>query len=416
MPQIDGKPFTQLQNLNCLDELRIQGVKVSTAGIGARSNFVLVKQKSDLPAPVGGVITLAEDFDYEINGIIDLTGDRIQLNGDNVIFGLNASEDRILTNNAGAMFTGSDSISRFERIAFQNTGGSIFSIGDSGGDQGVFTAFGCRFVNSASIGTFADVPSVDFFNNFIINTPNGISFTGSGIIAQITNNILSASAAGILIDLGTAIFDAVNINSNYLRASVVTTFINAQTDSANITTTGQGSIFNNVTIGSTPNVTGVSVGDLRWDIIANNTLPDTVNQGSLFMTGNAVATTIVTQSVAVKVAGTTTDTSITDRFSQTANNTLTYNGRKTQNLNIVYNVTAVRSSGSGNRLFKFTIYQNGSPLAAGTATYELDNRQRNISVLASALVQTGDTFELFVSNEENTNDITVTELTGIVGS
>ena len=412
MATVAGVPgFTQLSKLNCTEELRIQGVVVQTEGPGSRSNWVLVKEKADLPAPVGGVITLNFNVDYEINGAIDLVADVIEGNGQNVVYGLNNETDRIITNSANPLFSVTDGRLRLRDLEFENPSGPVINLTDTGGDSSSFSLTGCLTRNIGSLGTIADVSSVDISNNVFIDPGNGINFSGSGIIANFTNNITTVDTPGTLIDLLTAIFDAVNINGNYLRASVATTFIDAEADSANITATGQGSIVNNITIGTTPNVVGLTTGDLRWEIGANNTLPDSINSASLFMADNVTSTTIAAIAVDVKVAGTTTFNTDTSRFEMPSNNTLRYLGRKQLQLNLTYSVSASRTSGSGNLLFTFTIYKNGSPLSGAQQTLELDSRERSLTIIASDSASTNDEYELFVRNEDSTGDVTVSDLT-----
>lgn len=58
-------------------------VKIESAS-DFRTNYVLVKSASDFPAAVSGIITLALNTVYEINGIITLTN-KINLNGSKIL-------------------------------------------------------------------------------------------------------------------------------------------------------------------------------------------------------------------------------------------------------------------------------------------------------------------------------------------
>ena len=58
-------------------------VVVAASSFQARVNYVIVKSASDFPAPSGGVITLASNSVYEVNGTVVLSS-KIDLNGSTI--------------------------------------------------------------------------------------------------------------------------------------------------------------------------------------------------------------------------------------------------------------------------------------------------------------------------------------------
>lgn len=173
-----------------------------------RNNFVLVQNKSDLPAPVGGVITLADNTDYEINGFINIGTDRIVMGLNNKIYGITALKDRIISaTTSGALFTSTNNSVVFNNISFisSGVGSEIFNLTGDGTNKGLLDK--CICIGSTSIGTITggfDTLIIDgcvfsgnsggleiqgtsndvyIFDNFIegfTGTPTALSFSGSG--------------------------------------------------------------------------------------------------------------------------------------------------------------------------------------------------------------------------------------------
>ena len=415
MAIVEGIPgFTQFPRLNLTDDLRIKGVPVSTGGSSARSNYQLVKTASDFPTPVGGVITLANDFDYEINGIIDISPNRIVLNGSNVLYGQNPALDAIVSDVAQPIVSGNDINFQLDKLTLENPSGSSLDLTGVSGSS-VFIS-NCVFNNISDFAIVNSMPLFRIRSCAIRSTPNGLQFTGTENVAEISGNLYVADSDGTAIDIGSATFNVFNLQGNYISIDpgVTVTFLNGLANNGNLTTEGQGTVVNNVSYGGgTAQLTGIDFNDEKWNFVGNNTVPDSTNTGSITMTSNATATTITAANTPVKVAGTTTLQSDA-RFDMPQDNRVRYQGRKAINAAITYSVSGFRSSGGSVRLFRYIIYKNGSPLTGATQALEIDNRERNCSIIATDVAVNGDFYELWVENEDNDNNITVTELSAIL--
>src|SRR5690606_1998197 len=152
------------------------------SSVEKRDNFVLVKELDDFPAPVGGVITLASNTYYEINGLVNIGGNTIHVNNA-YLSGLDANED-ILVKTGGALFSGS-------------TGGSIRQLTLSGGGSGsafnITGATGQRLLlqntvvaNFASVGTLSGLDL--FFSNIVQYSGNTSGITYSNITSLLLSN------------------------------------------------------------------------------------------------------------------------------------------------------------------------------------------------------------------------------------
>lgn len=417
MSVVEGIPgFTQLDKLNLLEDLRIKGVPVTTGASPSRANLVLVKVKADFPVPSGGIITLANNVDYEINGFIDLTGDRLVLNGSNTVFGLNPRLDILTTNNALALISGVDSGVILDNVTFNNAGGPLFDMEDTAGNEGVHSFFITDSVmdGATGIGNFENLLIVDFQRNAAQNLTNGATFSGSSNVAlRITGNLLGNTVTGTIVDLGTSVFDAISIDHNFIQSSAGLVFLDGVTNSGNIAASGQGSIVSNITFGGNiPTVNNITSGDLRWSFQGNNNAPDSIALGSLSMSGNAVATATTTTGQDVKVAGTTIEGNV-ERFTMIANNRLDYDGGKVIKPSLFYTVSAVKAGGAA-ATYSFTIYKNGSAISGSTMPIELKNTAVSLAVSIDELMVNGDFIELFVSNDDGTDTVTITDMQCII--
>lgn len=193
-------------------------IRVSTE-IDKRVKRVLVKNVADFPDPISGVITLAENTLYEINGTINLNA-AINLNNA-YIAGQDTNEDR-LVRNSGNVFSGNKggSIRNITILgggtAFNITGGTsliiqntiIAGMASVGNVSNVGMYFGniVQFVGNTTGITYNNIPNLLLSNQgwFDSNFGTYETFTGSfGLIQKVS---------GFSIANGTA--RAMDFNSN----------------------------------------------------------------------------------------------------------------------------------------------------------------------------------------------------------
>ena len=385
-----------------------------TASSETRSNYVLVRQKSDFPNPVGGVITLASNTDYEINGSIDLTGDRIELSGSNVIFGQNPELDILLTSNATSLIEGRDSGLISDNLAFVNTTGPVFDVADltTPSTNSVFIS-GCVISNSLSVGSFTDLLIVQFEKNAFQSLSDGVKISGANNTGvRFNGNIVENTVTGTLIDLGVSVTQAISADHNFIESSVGLVFLSGAVDSGNISATGQGTVISNTTFGGNlPTITGIAIGDIRWEFATNNTIADSVNSGLLQFSGNGTNTIIGSSGTDVKIAGTYSSGNLL-RYESPVNGTLRYVGGKAVNSIISVTATCEVVAFISTTEVRFRIYLNGSPLAGAQVTTTASSGDLiSASITSNTILQNGDEIEVYVSNLGSTQNILVTDLT-----
>ncbi|MBL7933562.1 MAG: hypothetical protein JNL60_16785, partial [Bacteroidia bacterium] len=150
-----------------------------------RSNYVLVKSASDLPAASGGVITLASGTLYEINGSISLS-DKINLNGC-TIQGDDSGNDKLIYTGSGELFTGSGT-GNISYLTLVAASGKIFNINAGGANKNLLVQ-NCYFLGCNTVGTIQGVGGTVFMSNvaYFSNT-NGITFQSDNNV--VLNNML----------------------------------------------------------------------------------------------------------------------------------------------------------------------------------------------------------------------------------
>jgi hypothetical protein len=129
-------------------------------------------------------------------------------------------------------------------------------------------------------------------------------------------------------------------------------------------------------------------------------------RGMAYMQGNSTATVITTQDVPVLIGG-TWSSGAAESFGVSAAGRLTYNGLSAQ----VFDVDAVVSvnAASGGPDASLCIAKNGTVIAATRISDRLQNTHPiHLSTLWNLSLSPGDYIELFIENNSNTIDFTVT--------
>jgi len=117
-------------------------------------------------------------------------------------------------------------------------------------------------------------------------------------------------------------------------------------------------------------------------------------------------TTINTQNVFVKVAGTTTSDNLTANFTQPTNNKLTYSGTTRK----FFVSAAVAFHGNDTDEYKFAIYKNGDTLIDSSAIAVTGKGPNNLAHVSSQCLvdlSIGQSIEVWVTNTSTANDVTV---------
>lgn len=220
-----------------------------------------VSSLADFPAPVAGVITLADDSSYSISGAVDVSPNRFVCGTRVGINGTNRVNDRLLTSNAGAFFTAATKVSCvFNEIGLRCASGTLLAFSDTG-----LSMIDCSIGPCANGGNVALSGAFPFTirqsglaSSF---TVGGFTFSGTTTgLCRIFDNTISNSV-GTLFAFGSSVFGSIDLGRNILNMSVGQTVVSG-TGTANVTNFGK--VHNNIFFGGGAFASGFLNTDQKW--------------------------------------------------------------------------------------------------------------------------------------------------------
>ncbi|MBI3135854.1 MAG: hypothetical protein HYZ14_14345 [Bacteroidetes bacterium] len=363
-----------------------------------RKNFVLVKSTADLPAPVGGIITLTAGVLYEFNGTITLS-DKINLNGC-AIQGDDASNDKIVYTGTEEMFTG-DKVGNISYLTLTSSSGKVFNINAAGTAQNLIVQ-NCFFIGCNSIGVVQDVGGTVFFGTvaFFYNT-NGITFEDDYNV--VLNNTLWDISNSNVYEKFIGTFNVIQILGGDRLVSSTNSAVAEHI--SGITSVVAASIKVIMFVGSGTYISGTFSNE--WEVESSGLLTekDGVAAGNLYI--STPATTVISvANTPVKVLGTTTAVNLF-RVTSPADNRLVYTGAKERTFQVICSLTATQPS--SNKYFSFYIAKNGTILTESRQEVKIVNStdQGPITMSCTINLAPNDYLEVWVENETAATDLTV---------
>lgn len=373
-------------------------IQISEIDTAVSTKTVVVSVEADFPAPSAGVIVLDDDTDYLlINDLI--TVNRFVL-GVNTV--LRSSDRRIITltyNSVGNMLTGVDARATIKNMALDAPTGTIFNITNPIGTGGI-ELDSITVKNCVNIGVIDKAPIfIALSVNYENITGTGYLFTGAGGGLRLSAGV-AVITAGDFIDLGTATFNSISIESILGIVSAGANFINGAASSANINAGGLGTMLNNRAQGAGTAVTGLSVDDARWLSIGNFPIGDTRTDG--LCSFDAATTTVLSAATPKLITGVWT----VERVSQmigTAGGRLTYKSGRMAVLPITIALSLEPVSGT-NKDVNIYIAKNGViESSSKVSTTVSSGSPKNQTVLWQAQLSEDDFIECWIESIDGTN-------------
>jgi hypothetical protein len=411
---IDAKTGLSFNSVDELKEFLSLNLATTSTGItgGLSNDVIYINDKSNFPEPSSGVITLANDTTYIITTDIDLTGDRLVASGICNLFGLSSETSSITSTGLGTgvpLITSEYTIV-VEKITFKDVD---FCFDINGNSRTV--ALDWKAVN------FSNIPNVWIINtcdNFIFDTgaflgAQGAKFTGTIGTVALNNSLFSGTGSvGNIIEFDSGLTITRRFRTIY--SSIIsfgsTTAINLN---ASATIPNSGVILDTCNInGGGTYLTGIDYTSNKALFVNNVGIVNSREVSNYYMNGNATSTTVLAIGTAYKIAGTTTSSAITSKFTNT-NNRSTYTG----SISRIFKVIAVLSVESGNNnVIGIYIAKNGVVLPDSEIyiTTNAGGRAEGATVQALTVLEENDYIEIFVENDTSITDITVTDLNVII--
>ncbi len=355
-----------------------------------RSNYTLVKTKSDLPSPVAGVITLAAGHLYEINGSINLGTDKLVLSGDCKIVGGTAFSDNIIYTGTSDMITCVDfnlSVSNMTLVT-TGAGSQIFNCNNAGKTKN-FVIQDCLITNSVKAGT------VSGFNNVVLNivsyqvVADGWNIDNTTHLFLINQNF-EDNCGGTYIDVSSGTFEVMMLRNNILHVDTGNTGLDI--NSLGITVNGNVSIIGNSFLGAGTLTTGFTVNDSDFVVKSNSGLSDFLASSSMTLS-STTANLNVAASTWTKING-TTSLDLGNRFSMPSNNRLQYDGVEDIAIKINVALAAYYTSG-GSRVAEIGIYKNGALVAGSQNGFTIYSADEPNSTNGQITMTTNDYVEIW---------------------
>jgi hypothetical protein len=372
----------------------------------ARDNYVIVKSTADLPTPVSGIITLAANTVYEINGTVPLTS-KINLNGSTIIGNDKINDQLLYTPTSGELFTGSlGGNIRNVTISATGAGARLFNV-DAANNPTVSLVLEFVYIfNCDNVGLLKGFAGFVVFNSVAFsNNTNGLTLQDIGDYIELNNFWIADNKNTYVTLVGT--FSTILIEGGKRHA--LSFFGGKSLDVSGITTITTGAeLKSTLFVGDGTKVVGAFSN--QWEVEATglDTEKDAVASGNLYIS-TALGTTFGAANVPVKVLGTTTTASLY-RVSSPVSNRLTYAGTKTRRFQVICSLSLLASG--NNKNFTFYVAKNGVVLPESKQLFKCSSQVDRGSLTLSCTVPLApnDYVEVWVANNSDGTTVTIESL------
>ena len=373
-------------------------IQISVVSAAVSSKTVVVSVEADFPTPSGGVIVLADDTDYLL--VNDIATVNRFIVGFNTV--LRATDERISTltyTGTGKMFTGINANFGIKDIALDMPNGGLFDLTHPAGT-------GATELSHVVIKSCVDLGIIDeapVFSTDSINYQNiitkGYTFTGASGNIRISAS-LAVVNGGDFIDLGTATFDGISIESTVGIVASGANFLKGATGSANINIDAIGVMLNTRVQGAGTAAIGITISDARWLFSSNSPIGDTRTDGLLSF--DTPTTTVLAASTPKLITGPWT----VERVSQmtgTVGGRLIYSSDRPTVVPVVIALSLEPVSGT-NKAVNIYIAKNGSiESTSKVSTTVSSGSPKNQSVVWQDELMNGDFIEAFIESVDGTD-------------
>jgi hypothetical protein len=391
------------------------GNRIQIAAVAAPTSTktVVISQESDLPSVVSGRHPLADDTDYLFVNDINTGLDGFLLGNNTVVRAADSSIVQLTYTGTNSLFKSVSDSNKVTKIRLNAPNAVLLEL--TGAADYVFQFVDASVTACTGIGTMADFQAAQINNiSFENNTASGLTFSGTNGVLLMNGNLI-VQAAGTMIDLGSATFTGLSLDTNFVALAAGVTFLDGAASSANMVAGATGTVIN------TKNLTGlgtmlatISPDDAQWEFQLNDDIANTRPDALAVLISNATETVISASSTdgsnAVLVAGTWIEER-SSQFAITAAGRLTYLGAKTAVLPVTASFSAKMASGGSNSC-KFYIAKNGVVIANSGAQNDMNSSSNSRTTLPWQLsFDTNDFVEVFAENNANTVNILVSDAT-----
>ena len=395
------------------EELAVQTARIDSIFLKLPDpEFVFVNSKTDFPAAVSGVITLADNVTYFITKTIDLAGDRLVGGVNTTILG-GSSENCILKSTGLSASTAL--ITSIYSLPMRNltiTHGTALNLNGST-PTSALDWFGVNFTDCANVGLIANYSNFIMSDCALLNSAN-MTFDGTIGTVGFVNCLFSGLAAQTTLNFPATLTITRRIRIIY-SSFVAFGGATAIYVDPNASVPVESYILDTVNMSGGATYTGgITYTDNKAFFSNCKGIVNSSAIGQMYYTNNTTPNTIATTNVFEKILGATTDSSINQKFSHT-NNRLTYTGALARSFKVTSFVSA-NSVSTNNVTILVRIYKNGVAIPESEAQASTSATGRNESFPSQAIIEMvqNDYVEIFIANTSNANNLLVTELNVVI--
>jgi len=375
-------------------------IQIASTTAPASTKTVVVAQKSDLPTPIAGVITLAAKTHYLFVDDVSVATDRFLLNN-NVFSGADSTLIKLTYTGTGDMFTAVGGTNVFSQIDLSFANGAFGNIDGVG--TGLLIMKNIGISAGKTLGTLKDLLGT-IIRNIITDpiTTDGFLFTGSHGSFFCVENLINI-AGGTLFDLGTATFNAFSYVNSVFAPTGGATMLSGLVASGNINAGSLGTVQNIQQIGTGTPLAGISSDDAQWQFSLNSDIADTRPDALLSLTAPAT-TVIATVNTPVLLNG-VFNQETGSQFTTTAAGRSTYDGVKPAILPITVSFSQEPVSGNNKDITLYIAINGVVQTNSGRKARRSTGAPGSTTVVWQEIFQPGDFMEVFVEN--NTDAINI---------
>jgi len=391
----------------------ISGTSNQLGGVNIDNKWRYINTASDLPAPSAGVITLVNEVTYVFTTTVDLAGDRIVCGTNTTLLGASSENCRIKsTGLSGTALITSSSTSLTIRNLTIEADVALLLTGNPA--TSALDWFGVNFTNCTSVGTIQDYANFTMLSCAFLES-SGLVFNGTIGTIAFSQCLFNGTASSTILTLPSTLTITRRFRIIYSSFVVLSgeTGIDVSA-SATIPADAYILTYCNFSGGGTY-LAGVDATSNKALFINNVGITNTSNVGHYYMQNNATATTIATQNTFVKAAGTTIQgAGNSPKWTTATTNRLTYAG--TISTEFVITVVGAIQSTSGTATLGVAIAKNGTVITESRISVRMiaANVPNGFSCQEVIESVTGDFFEVFVTNETGTQNVTLSDLNVII--
>jgi len=375
--------------------------------------FKFVNSKSDFPTPSGGVITLADGVTYFITKTIDLTGDRLVAGNNTVLIGGSSENCFLISTGLSASTALISSVYSLPMRNLSITHGTALNLDGTGNSTAALDWFGVNFTDCATVGTIKTYSNFIMSDCALLNSAN-MTFDGTIGTVGFVNCLFSGIAAQTTLNFPSTLTITRRIRAIYSSFVAFGGGTAIYVDPAAIVPV-ESYILDTINMsGGATYTAGVTYTDNRAFFSNCKGIVNSSEIGQAYYTNNTVQNPIATQNVFEKILGTTTASTINQKFDHT-NNRLTYTGGLARSFKITAAISANSVTTQAVTILT-RVAKNGTTIAESESQATTSATGRNENFFSQAIVElnTNDFIECFITNATNANSLLVTELNFIV--